>query len=118
MDNSLILPLAVIGVAFIVFSATIGVVYLSGSQALSPPAPPNLAPLESPTLYAAGDLVQSDDASRVVIVTGYNASHEFYSYQQVTANFVTGEIRIMEGTSTMTCQEFEIHYPHKVFVNT
>lgn len=118
MNNSLVIPLSVIGVAFIVLGAIMGVVYLSGSPVISPQPPPNLAPLESPTPYAVGDLLQSENRSDVVVVTGYDADHGFYSYQPVIVNFTTGGIRIMEGTSTMSSREFEVRYPYRMYADT
>ncbi|MDD5143273.1 hypothetical protein [Methanoregula sp.] len=118
MENTLVVPAAVIGVAFIVFGAALGVMYLSGDSALPPQPPPNLAPLESPVPYAVGDIIQSEDASQVVIVTGYDAYREFYSYQPVVVNASAGTLQILEGTGTMPCQEFEARYPTKVFMST
>lgn len=118
MQNSLVIPAAVIGVAFIVFGAALGVVYLSGSPVLPLQPPPNLAPLQTPVPYAVGDLMQSEDASQVAIVTGYDAFQGFYSYQPAVVNVSTGTLRIHEGTGIMTCQEFEARYPYKVFPDT
>lgn len=118
MENTLVIPAAVIGVAVIVFGAALGVMYLSGSPALPLQPPPNLAPLESPVPYAVGDIMQSEDAAQVVIVSGYDAYQNFYSYQPVVINASAGTLHILEGTSTMPCQEFEIRYPYKVFGNT
>jgi len=118
MENSLVIPAAVIGVAVIVLGAALGVMYLSGYPALTLQPPPNLAPLESPVPYAVGDIMQSEDATHVVIVSGYDAYRNSYSYQPVVINASTGTLHILEGTSTMPCQEFEIRYPYKVFGNT
>lgn len=118
MEDSLVIPAAVIGVAVIVFGAALGVVYLSGSPFLPLQPPPNLAPLQTPVPYAVGDLMQSEDASQVAIVTGYDALQETYSYQPVIVNVSTGTLRIHEGTGTMACQEFEARYPHKIFPDT
>jgi len=118
MENSLVMPAAVIGVAFIVFGAALGVMYLSGYPALPLQPPPNLAPLETPVPYAVGDMMQSENATQVVIVTGYDAYREFYSYQSVVVNASAGTLQILEGTGTMPCQEFEARYPAKVVLST
>lgn len=118
MENTLVIPAAVIGVAVIVFGAALGVMYLSGYPALPVQPPPNLAPLESPVPYAVGDIMQSEDATQVAIVCGYDANQNFYLYQPVVVNASAGTLHILEGTSTMPCQEFEIRYPYRVFVNT
>lgn len=118
MENSLVIPAAVIGVAVIVFGAALGVAYLSGSPVLPLQPPPNLAPLQMSVPYAVGDLMQSEDASQVVIVTGYDAFQGIYSYQPVVINVSAGTLRIHEGTGTMACKEFEARYPYKVFPNT
>jgi len=118
MDNSPILPAAVICVFLIVLGAAIGVAYLSGPVALPSRAPANLAPFESPTPYAVGDLVRSADASHIVIVTGYDAGTGVYSYQPVLIDFHTGDLQIMEGTGTMKNGEFEMQYPEKIYLNT
>lgn len=118
MDNPPILPAAVICVFLIVLGAAVGVAYLSGSAAPLALRPANLAPIESPTPYAVGDLVRSADASHIVMVTGYDAGTGAYSYQPVLVDFHTGDLRIMEGTGTMVSQEFEKRYPEKVYLNT
>ena len=117
MDNSLVIPAAVIGVAFIVFGAALGVMYLSGSPALTLQPPPRLAPLETPIPFAVSDIQQSEDASRVVIVTGYDVYREFYSYQPVVVTASAGTLQILEGTGTIPCQEFEAQYPTKVVMS-
>ena len=118
MKNSLVIPAAVIGVAFIVFGAALGVMYLSGSPALASQPPPRLAPLETPVPFAVGDIMQSEDATQVVIVTGYDAYRDFYSYQPVVVNTSAGTLQILQGTGTMPCQEFEARYPTKVVMST
>lgn len=118
MENSLIIPAAFIGVVFIVSAAIFGVAHLSGSPVFPSSAPPNMAPLESPTPYAVGDLLQSVDSSHTVIVTAFDPGQDLYSYQQVVVNISTGSIVIVEGTKMMKCEEFEIRYPQKVFLNS
>lgn len=118
MDNPPILPAAVICVFLIVLGAAVGVAYLSGSAAPLTMRPANLAPLESPTPYAVGDLVRSADASHIVMVTGYDIGKGAYSYQPVQVDFPTGKLHIMEGTGTMVSGEFETRYPEKVYLNT
>lgn len=118
MENSLIIPAAVIGVACIVFGAAFGVMYLSGSPGLSPQPPVRMAPLESPVPYTVGDIMQSEDSTQVAIVTGYDVHQEIYSYQPVVVNASAATLRIMDGTGTMPCREFEARYPDRVFANT
>jgi hypothetical protein len=118
MENTLVIPAAVIGVAVIVFSAAIGVGYLSGSPALPAQPPTNMAPLETLAPHAIGDLFRSEDASQVVIVTGYDAYQELCSYQQVVVNYSTGDVHILEGTGTMSCGEFGVRYPYRFFLDT
>jgi len=118
MENSLVVPAAVIGVAFIVFGAALGIAYLSGSPVPPFQPPPNLAPLETPVPYVVGDIMQSEDTTQGAIVTGYDAYRELYSYQPVVVNVSAGTLHILEGTGTMPCQEFEARYPYKIFTNT
>ncbi len=118
MDNPPILPATVICVFLVVLGAAVGVVYLSGSAVPLTVRPANLAPLESPTPYAVGDLVRSADASHIVMVTGYDAGKGAYSYQPVLVDSHTGDLHIIEGTGTMVCEEFESRYPEKVYLNT
>lgn len=118
MENSLIIPAAVIGVAFIVFGAALGVMYLSGSPAPALQPPPRMAPLETPVPYDVGDIMQSEDATQVVIVTGYDAYQEFYSYQPVVVNVSAGTLRILEETGTMPSRVFEARYPYEAYTHT
>lgn len=117
MDNPPLIPATVICVSLIVLGAAVGVAYLSGSAPLTPVPPANLAPLESPTPYAVGELVRSVDASQIVIVTGYDDRTGVYSYQPVLIDIPTGNLRIMEGTVTMKSEEFEVRYPEKADLN-
>ena len=118
MENSLVIPAAVIGAAFIVFGAAFGVMYLSGSSGFFPEPPMRMAPLETPVPYAVGDIIQSEDSTQVAIVTGYDVSRGIYSYQPVVVNVSTGTLYILERTGTMPCQEFEARYPDRIVVKT
>ena len=111
MDNSFVIPVAVVGVAVIVFSAVFGVAHLSGDNI---PAPENLAPLQTAPRYAVGDIVQSHDSLSFVVVTGFDDTEGMYSYQDATVNINTGKMRIREGTGKMSCEEFERLYPYLV----